>query len=205
VRLPGLVFILVLILLGCRDQFVNQEALADSVGLQRCRSYIPEIRKWNSYYWGLDFPYWYAVGQAETESACRSSAVSFDGGEGLMQFMPDTERYCERYIGALNMLNPSHAIKANAWYMKQLHKENWDGALWLDMQAYNGGWSLLKKEQQRAGITNHDIMRIYCRRNIIRLRNGQLLDFCAVNYDYSTRVYLRGNQYRVSSDKMKFW
>jgi soluble lytic murein transglycosylase-like protein len=154
----------------------------------------------------LDFPYWYAISQAEMESACRSNATSFDGGEGLFQSSGTTKEWVRQQMGEqFNYYNPSHAIKANAWYMKQLHKSNWDGALWLTYQAYNGGWKLLIKEKQRAVITDHDIMRIYCRRNIIRLQSGKLLDFCAVNYDYSKKVFSSGDQYKTFSDKMRFW
>jgi len=181
-------------------------ALALNVyAIDRCQLYVPEIRYWNFYYRGLNFPYWYAVGQAQQESSCRSSVISFDGGQGLMQFMPATERYCESYIGNLNMMNPAHAIKANAWYMKQLHGSNVDGALWLDYMFYNGGIRIVLREAQRAGIMDYDLMRYSCRRNKIRLASGQLLDLCDVAYQYPQRVFKYGLKYKTSYDRMVFW
>lgn len=174
-------------------------------GLDRCHTYIPEIRHWNSYYRGLNFPYWYAVGQAQQESSCRSNVISFDGGQGLMQFMPATERYCEGYIGNLNMMNPAHAIKANAWYMRQLHKSNRDGALWLDYMFYNGGIGICLKEAQRAGMIDYDLMRYACRRNKIKLKSGQILDLCDVAYQYPQQVFKYGLKYKTSYDRMVFW
>jgi soluble lytic murein transglycosylase-like protein len=173
--------------------------------IDRCQAYIPEIRHWNSYYWGLNFPYWYAVGQAQQESSCRSNAISFDGGQGLMQFMPATEKYCEEYIGFLNMLNPAHAIKANAWYTRQLHKNNKDGALWLDYMFYNGGIGIVLREAQRAGVMDYDLMRYSCKRNKIKLASGQILDLCDVAYQYPQQVFKYGLKYKTSYDRMVFW
>jgi len=177
----------------------------DVFAVDRCMQFVHDIRRANSYYWGLKFPYWYAVGQAQQESSCRSNIASFDGGRGLMQFMPATERYCEQYLGPLDMKNSFHAIKANAWYMKQIHKNNQDGALWLTYMFYNGGISICMKEAQRAGVIDFDLMRLYCKRKKIKLQSGQILDLCDVAYQYPQRVFRYGLKYKTLRDRMVFW
>jgi hypothetical protein len=147
------------------------------------------------------------VGQAQEESRCRADVTSFDGGEGLFQFTGTTKSWTRKQMGEeLNFYNPQDAIKAGAWYMYRLHKQNWDGALWLDYQAFNGGWTLLKKEKVRAGITDHDLMFIACQRKVITLKSGSLLDFCVVNYSYSEKIYKNANKYRLMGDgKWQYW
>jgi len=178
-----------------------------SHALDRCQEYIPEIRTQSFHYFGLNFPYCYNVGQAKQESACRANITSFDYGEGLYQFTGSTKNWVREQMGEdLNFYNPSHAIKAGAWYMSQLHKQNWDGALWLTYQAYNGGWKLLKAENIRAcHCSDHDVMRQFCQRKTITLKSGNKLNFCDVNYDYSRKVYKYGQIYRTFEDKWRFW
>lgn len=171
----------------------------------RCQQYAHTVRVNHFKYFGINYPYHYGMGQLRQESSCRSNITSFDAGRGIAQFMPKTEKYCEQHIGEFNPMNPYQAIRAQAWYMSQINKQNWNGALWLTYQAYNGGWSLLKKESQRAGITNHVMMRRSCRRNIIHLKNGQLLDLCTINYDYSRKVYSYGNEYRRFNFAWRYW
>lgn len=172
----------------------------------RCQQYIPEVRKANFYYWGINFPYHYAVGQLKQESVCRADATAFDGGQGLAQFMPATEKYVESLMKEnLNLYNTHDAIRAQAFYMKLLHKQNWVGRLWLTYMFYNSGVGTVKKEFQRAEIADWDLMRMECRRKILTLKNGQKLDLCDVGYDYPKKVYKYGKQYSIIQDTIKFW
>lgn len=175
--------------------------------LDRCADYIPDVRSAHARYWGYDYPWWYGVGQLKQESACRANVTAFDAGMGIAQFMPATAKEIKRLMGQPNLdpYNPEHAIRMQAFYMYRLHKQNWSGELWLDYQAYNGGWGNLKAEYNRAGETDWDKMKEQCRRKTITLKNGSKLDFCEVNYDYSVKVYKYGKVYRQGVDKMKFW
>jgi len=168
-----------------------------SFAFERCKQYIPEIRKWNSHYMGLDYPYHFAVGQAQQESNCRSDVTAFDAGQGIFQFMPATGRYVEGYLGKLDMYNPSHAIKANAWYMRQLHKANPDGRLWITYMFYNSGMGTVKKEYQRVEQWCYEQMKKVCKRKVLVLKGGKLLDLCNVGYDYPIKIYNYGNKYKT--------
>lgn len=157
------------------------------------------------YYWGVDYPYWYNIGQLQQESNCRESITAFDGGKGLSQFMPKTEVFVEEMLGEqLNMYNSKHAIKAQTFYLRYLQKQNWSGRLWITFQAYNGGYTLLKKERDRAGVTDWGAMYAVCKRKQLKFNWG-ILDMCEVNYDYSQKVYKYGKKYKTGEDRMRFW
>jgi hypothetical protein len=90
--------------------------------------------------------------------------------------------------------------------MAHLHKQNWNGSLWITYQGYNGGFSLLKKESQRAGVTDWAKMKRACKRKVLHLKWGDL-NLCEVNYDYSQKVYKYGQQYKLETetDTVPFW
>lgn len=176
--------------------------------LDRCQDYVTDIRIQHWKYFGVSYPYWYGVGQARQESACRANVTAFDAGMGLTQFMPRTWREVEVDMGVkLNPYNTEHSIKAQAFYIYQLHKQNsFDGTpLFATYQSYNGGWGLLKKEAARAGITCWCHMREQCKRKVLKLKSGRLLDLCDVNYDYSMKVHKYGQRYKILTDAWRFW
>jgi hypothetical protein len=177
----------------------------NSYAEDRCVKYTKDVRSSFFYYFGVDFPYHYAIGQLKQESACRDKVTAFDAGMGVAQFMPTTVDFVSSKIGKFNPYNAKEAIKAQAYYMSYLHKQNWDGRLWLTFQAYNGGWRLLKSESIKAKTTNWQKMRNVCNRKVITLKNGNLLDFCFVNYDYSCKIYKYGKEYKLFNDKMRYW
>jgi hypothetical protein len=63
----------------------------------------------------------------------------------------------------------------------------------------------MTKEYKRAGITDYDKMKDVCQRKVLTLKNGQKLNLCDVGYDYPNKIYKYGNQYRIGTDKMRFW
>jgi hypothetical protein len=186
-------------------------SVTDAFALNRCKQYIPEIRKWNEHYFGFNYPYHYAVGQAQQESNCRGDVTSFDGGEGLFQFTGSTKNWTrEQMHESLNFYNPSNAIKAGAWYMSRIHKGNIDPQklLFLDYMSYNGGAGNVKKEYINAGCPPacYLNMKAVCKRKTITLKNGSPLSFCKVAYDYPLQVYKYGLQYKTFSyPDYRFW
>jgi hypothetical protein len=174
--------------------------------LDRCESLVQTVRVEHIKYFGLQFPYWYSVGQLKQESACRTTVTAFDAGQGVAQFMPKTEQYIESLMGEkLDPYNPKQAIRMQAFYMHRIHtKENWTDRLWVSYQVYNGGKGTLYKEFQRAGILDWDSMKNTCQRKKIQMKWG-VLDLCKVNYDYSKRIEKYGNLYRRGTDEMRFW
>lgn len=179
-----------------------------SWGLERCNAYVQPVRAAHIQYCGIQWPYWYGVGQLQQESNCRASVTAFDAGQGIAQFMPKTSTYIQGLMGErLDPYNPNHAVRMQAFYMARIHRlENWVGEkpLWIDYQIYNGGAGTLKKEAARAGIVDWDLMLLFCERKKIPMKWG-VLDFCTVNYDYSKKIEKYGNQYRRGLDGLRYW
>ncbi|MEI7635863.1 MAG: transglycosylase SLT domain-containing protein [Syntrophus sp. (in: bacteria)] len=177
--------------------FVAMAGSADA--LDRCEAHVRDVRIEHTKYFGLQYPYWYALGQLKQESGCRAGVTAFDAGMGIAQFMPKTSRYIQSLMGeTLDPYNPKHAIRMQAFYMAKIHRmENWTDRLWISYQIYNGGAPTLKAESRRAGATDWASMRKVCQRKKINL--------CDVNYDYSVKVAKYGNQYRRGADGMRFW
>lgn len=182
--------------------------------LDRCRDYVPDIRIQHTKYFGLSYPWWYGVGQAQQESACRASVTSFDAGMGLTQFMPATWAGVEKDMGIkLNPYNPEHSIRAQAFYMHQLHRQNWTDckSLWLTYCFYNSGSGTMKKEWLRTDCALchkdafYDEMKNVCKRRVLTLKSGKKLDLCDVGYDYPVKVEKYGNQYRIGRDEWRYW
>jgi len=212
-KLLGLVALLLLALTACQGEESQPAPMPEAASQQavpkhlaRCVQFKDDIRRANFLYWGVDFPYWYAIGQAQQESSCRADITAFDGGQGLFQFMPATAKEVEgKMREAVDPNIAADAIRMNAYYMRQLHNQNWTGWLWLTYQAYNGGWGNLKKEYQRAGVSDWALMKSQCQRKKVTLKSGQVLDFCEVNYDYSRKVRINGDYFRIGDDCISFW
>ena len=183
--------------------FIAGEVLPASV--DRCAQYAQIERTQHWRYFGLRFPYWYGLGQARQESNCRSNVTAFDAGMGLTQFMPATWRGMEKHLGKLDPYNPEHSIKAQAWYMSQLQKENWDGALWLTYCFYNSGSGTMRSEHKRAGITDYNAMKAVCKRKVLILKSGEKLDLCRVGYDYPKQIFKYGQRYKIYPDEWRYW
>ena len=177
-----------------------------SFALDRCQDYIPDVRQQHIRYFGLNYPWWYGVGQLKQESGCRDHITAFDLGQGAAQFMPATVKEVNRLMGEkLDPYKRPDAMRMQAFYMSRIHKQNWNGALWITYQGYNGGFTLLKKERDRAGKTDWSAMKACCKRKILTLKSGKKLDLCDVNYDYAKKVYKYGSYYRRSEDMIQFF
>ena len=177
--------------------------------LDRCLDYAQTVRVQHERYFGLDFPYWYGLGQLRQESRCRGNVTAFDGGQGIAQFMPVTARYIKRLMQMpdLDPRNPDHAIRMQAFYMRRLDRSNFapGKGLWITYMFYNSGAGNVKKEYRRAGVACWAAMRGVCKRRIITLRSGGKLNLCDVGYDYPVKVYKYGQRYQRSWDRRRYW
>lgn len=197
--MQGLVFILL---------FLSVTLWADD----RCNSYTQDVRKAHYKVFGLDYPYWYGVGQIKQESGCRD-ILSKDGigSQGLAQI---TYRWWKPFLlskGIANIGSLDNQLLAQAYIMQDAKKQAYSQNLWVAYQVYNGG-SLVNKEivkaRQDLGIVEvpHDIARRYCNRKIVTFNNGQKIDACFINYEYSEKIYKYSQQYKLGNDKpYNFW
>lgn len=185
-----------LCLLLCGGRLVAQD---------RCAAYRLDVRREAERTLGLDYPWWYNLGQLRQESRCRADIAAFDGGQGLAQFMPATIAALSKRAGEkLDAYKPEHAIRLQAMFLADLDRGNPSGRLWPIFQAYNGGWTLLKREAMRAGGWDRAKMRATCQRRVLQLKSGPL-DLCEVNYTYPAHVAKFGEVYRAGQDARNFW
>lgn len=180
--------------------------------VERCKNLIQEIKKSHYYYFGVDFPFWYSVAQAEKESLCRHSILSSDGigSEGFAQitFKLWKDKLTREGITEIKSIH-NHA-KAQAF----INKYEYDRTVCLKLfemyQRYNGG-GLVSKELIRAGSCKWEDGYRTCRRKdvcVYRTNNGckQWRNACDINYSYSIKIYEKGKIYQTSSnDKFNFW
>lgn len=181
--------------------------------IERCQSLTPEIRKAHFYYFGVDFPYWYSVAQAEKESQCRHSILSTDGigSEGFAQitFKWWQERLAKEGITEIKSI-VNHA-KAQAYINYYYHLQNLCQRLWGTYQAYNGG-ELVFKEMRKAHSCRWEDAKRVCRRKDVcvwKISTGcrQWRNACEINYQYSKKIYELAGKYRLFSDPppYPFW
>lgn len=194
----GLVYILL---------FLCVTLLAD-----RCDNYKRDVRKAHYYVFGVDFPYWYGIAQLKQESNCRD-ILSRDGigSQGLAQI---TYRWWQKFLnekGIKNIDSIKNQLLAQAYIMKNSKAQAYSSHMWVWYQVYNGG-GLVNKEIKRArldlGIREvpHEIARTYCNRKNITFSNGQTINACDINYEYSENIYKYAQKYKLFSDgKYIFW
>jgi len=176
--------------------------------LSRCNKYTPLVRKYHYYYFGVDFPYWFSVGQLYVESGCRHRISSADGigSYGLAQitwkFWKDrlTKEGIKEIRSVEGNLRAQAYINYDAW--KKTPK--WCKKLWVTYQIYNGGLWVVK-ELKKAGKCDWCLAYKECRRRPIcfKLKSGKkkCISACEINYEYSVKVWKYGRRFRLVGDK----
>ena len=168
----------------------------------RCKNLVQEVRRAHYLAFGVDFPYWYGVGQLKQESGCRD-VISKDGvgSRGVAQI---TYRVWQKFLkkrGINNINTISNQIHAQAYIMKQCKLEAYTSHLWGAYMVYNGG-HIVNKEIIRARKKYHIrevpycIAKEFCKRKIIEFNNGQSISACKIAYDYPKKIYIYGQQYK---------
>ena len=170
--------------------------------LDRCNQYAQPVRKAHAFYFGLDYPSQYGVGQLEAESACRH-VVSADGFGSSTPAQITYSMWNKQFAKA--GLASAHWTTQQAYIMKEAHDKNQYQKLWVTYQVYNGGvW--VKKEIAAAGVVDWSKARDQCTRGYTTYKSGQKVSNCDVNYEYSQEIFLLGRKYESShSKKYEFW
>jgi hypothetical protein len=196
----------------------------------RCNDYIPDIRSYGMQFNGADFPYWYNIGCAITESNCRGNITSFDGGQGIFQLTPSTgvTAYIQKYI-PVDPYNVQSSIRAQSYYIMMIrtkifkvksmkfrntyiHPEKFVSKCGLNLsdvyRYYNGGYWFFY-ESERAGIVcDNKEMVTKCVRGGTWVGTGKKrrwLSFCEVNYSYPDKVYNYSKKYKIGKDGQRYW
>lgn len=180
---------------------------------KRCIKYEHLVRQYHFFYFGVNFPYWYSLAQIEVESACIHNRWSFDEARsyGLAQITWKIWKNKLRRAGIPEIYSVRNNLKAQAYinYLawRTLNKRlEWCKRLWVMYQIYNGG-SLVIKEIRRAGECCWCSAYRNCRRRDICWKwRGKIhcKNACDINYEYSLKIYNKGQKYRKGKDERPF-
>ena len=169
-----------------------------------CYKLVPKVRQASEFVLGLDYPYWYNLGQIEAETNCiwRTSLDGW-GSIGYAQLT-------ERFLPWLNEKFPNWKVKghidhflAQAYLIKQLIGQARCKKLWNVYQCYNRSCWKVNREAVQAGcvwdrafeLCNEKFAESIC----VWKRAGQCLQWrtsCDINYQYSYKVWKNGIKYR---------
>ena len=177
----------------------------------RCQKYIQLERVAHYAVFGVDYPYWYGIGQLQQESGCRD-IISRDGvgSQGVAQI---TYRVWQKFLnkkGIKNLYSVGNQIHAQAYIMKNCKKQAYSSHLWVAYSVYNSG-HIVNKEITKARKALHirevpyHIAKKFCKRRMIHFNNGQTISACKIGYDYPKRVFKYGQKYKEYNTTYRYW
>ena len=181
--------------------------------LERCKQLVQPIRVAHYEFFGIDFPYWYSVGQAEKESLCRHSVLSSDGigSEGFAQITYRWWKDKLQNVGIYEIKSIKNHAKAQAFINKYEYDRTFCRKLFEMYQRYNGG-SLVTQELQRARSCKWEDGYRVCKRKDVCVwvtPSGckQWRNACDINYEYSLKIFKFGQKYKTGTDSVEypFW
>jgi hypothetical protein len=181
----------------------------DAEALQQCRKYEQEVRRYHQMYFGIDFPYEYSVAQLYKESLCRENMMSSDGigseGPAQITFRVWKEKLLKEGIDEIQTI--SNHLRAQAYINRLSYDQAKCKKLFVLYQVYNGG-PLVNAEIQRAGSCDWAGAYKACRRKNVRFKNGQVINACSINYEYSKKIFdyvEETGSRRVTSGDYEYW
>lgn len=201
-----------------------------SFAVDRCLTYVKDIRRSDFRVHGIEFPYHYSVGVAIAESSCRPNITSFDGGKGLFQFTPSTGivKEIEKDLDInFDPYSSSHSIMAFSYWVGKLFrnldndsvyftkvkktiypksfKKKCGAKLRYIYMMYNAGyWLVYEFEKGNSKYCDLDYIKQFCGRSGTYTPQGKWLSFCEINYDYPNKIKKYAEPYRVAKDSSKW-
>ncbi len=169
----------------------------------RCSQYAPSVAYWHQNYFGIDFPYQYAVGQLQQESNCKF--VKSKDGYGSVGAAQITPSMWQKSLPNVDFWSIDGNSKGQAFINRSAYKQSIDKKLWVMFQIYNGG-GLVNKEIKRAGVADWAKAKAQCRRGVTHYKSGDRSN-CDINYEYSQNIFKYGGKYGTVSEssKYRFW
>lgn len=202
-----------------------------AIAKDRCQDYLPDIRSYGIQYNGADYPWWYNVGCAITETSCRGDLISFDGGIGLFQLTPSTGIVAElsKYI-TVDPYDVQSNIRAQSYYImlvrtkkftiksatvgkskNPVHPATFVNKCGMNLadvyRFYNGGFWFFYESERGKFVCDNKEMKKYCVRGGTWTDKAKTkwLSFCDVNYSYPEKVYNYSQKYRIGADGQRYW
>lgn len=175
-----------------------------SIGFTDCRKLTYRVKSASEFVLGIDFPWWFNLGQLEAESGC-IWRTSVDGW-GSIGYAQITPRFwgsvLRRVFPNWDKVGHTDHFLAQAYILKSLLGQIVCEKLWVMYQCYNRSCIKVNRE---ANLAKCD----YSKAFDICLENPQFIcvwkrfdgscrqwrSSCDINYSYSWKVYKNGQKY----------
>jgi hypothetical protein len=179
-----------------------------------CKKLIFKVKQATEYYLGISYPYWYNLGQIETETNCMwKNSLDGYGSIGYAQLTP-------KYLPWLKEF-PNWDVKdhidhfyAQAYLIKQLLGQVSCKRLWGVYQCYNRSCWKVNREAVNADciwerafdLCNENFAESIC----VWKKAGQCLQWrtsCDINYRYGYKVWKNGIKYKdgILEKTYQYW
>jgi hypothetical protein len=188
-----------------------------------CLKYKPVIVNIFVKQYGLDYPWWFNLGQLKTESNCKWYMFSYDGlgSIGPAQIVEKFHNAKFKQHGLTNWkVLPSEYFYAYYILMQEsLNSTNqlcYTGPtiqkkMWAWFQVYNTGpKGVVNSAITRARICDHTVAKQNCNGKnmcVYKTSNGckQYRNSCDINFDYSGVIYKNGQKYKPQGNIISTW
>ncbi|MEM1660851.1 MAG: hypothetical protein QXR17_06915 [Candidatus Bathyarchaeia archaeon] len=187
----------------------------DGYCAERCKKLLLKVKSASEFILGIDFPWWYNLGQIEAESNCMWR-TSLDGW-GSVGYAQITPRFWDRVLKKYFpnwQVNVSEYFYAHAWVVKYYISQSKCKKLWEVYQCYNRNCQKVNREAVMGNcewsrarsvcFDRYDMMVCVWRRGseCVQYRSS-----CDINYSYGYKVWRNGRKYAggVFEKVWRYW
>lgn len=178
-----------------------------------CRRLIPKVKSASEFILGVDYPWWYNVGQLEVESSClwRTSLDGW-GSIGYAQITPTFwDRVLSKFFPDWKRVGHQDHFLAQAYIVRECIRQAYCRKLWNVYQCYNRSCQKVNLEAMRANCNHEKAYRV-CLESpqfvcVWRKQDGscrQWRNSCDINYSYGLKVYIAGRKYSFGVVERKY-
>jgi len=180
-----------------------------------CQKLLPKVKQASEFILGINYPYWYNVGQIETETNC-TWKTSLDGW-GSIGYAQLTEKFLpwlkEKFPNWKIQGHIDHFM-AQAYLIKQLLHQAYCQKLWNVYQCYNRSCWKVNREAKNSECKWKNAFEL-CKKNYsenicVFKKEDKCLQWrtsCDINYNYGYKVWKNGLKYKIEiiEKTYKYW
>lgn len=175
-----------------------------SLAVTRCIKYKNIVRRYTWYYFSLDYPWWFNIGQMIAETNCRDM-ISRDGinSVGIVQI---TWRWWKKELireGIYSLKTVDQQIHAQTYILHKYYERTSKQCpqLYLMYQCYNRScWKVLRENKHCSWLNGfYNCRKFYLERICVWKKHGRCIQYrtnCDINYHYSKHIYRYGLPYQ---------
>jgi hypothetical protein len=186
-----------------------------SIAKADCRNLMPKVKNASDFVLGIDYPYFFNLGQIEVETDCfwRTSLDGI-GSIGYAQITPAFwDKVLKKNFPNWKQKDNFDYFLSQAYIIKDARERAKIKKLWVVYQIYNRSAYFVNREAEE-GLGSWERALDVCvakyNQNICVWRQAgtcrQWRGSCEINYGYSLKVYEKGIKYRgIECSRYNFW